>query len=212
VLAALPFRLLLLTDEAACARAGRSVAQTVARALPVDASDVAVLLRAKELTPAALLEQAKALREITGSCGALLVVHGDPEIARLAGADGVHLPDRTALPVGAGALAVSASRHRGAPLDDEDTLGLRFVILAPIFAPRSKPLDLREPLGLPGLWEHALRSKVPLVALGGLDPTSGRACLEAGAGAVAVLGGVMGAAEPERAVEELLAALSPRGR
>src|SRR6476469_5256413 len=43
----LPFRVLLITDDAACARAGRGVVETVARALLPEARGVAVLVRMK---------------------------------------------------------------------------------------------------------------------------------------------------------------------
>ncbi len=212
MLPALPFRLLLVTDEAACARAGRGVLDTVARALPQGGSGIAVLLRAKALAPAALLEQARALRALTRERGALLFVHGAVQVARSAGADGLHLADGVSRPLAPSGLLVGASRHEGALLDEAHTEGLAYVALAPVFAPSSKPGDPREPLGLAGLVAHVGRSKVPVVALGGVDATNAGACLEACAAAVAVLGGVMAAAEPARAVADLLLALTPRGR
>lgn len=206
---ALPFRLLLITDEAACARAGRSVLATVAQALPPSAPDIAVLLRAKATPAADLAEQARALRALTRERGALLLLHGEEELAAAVGADGLHLADGVATASWPG--LVGGSRHAGAALGDDDTRGLAYVTLAPIFRPSSKPEDTRPPLGLAGLERHARGSSVPVVALGGVDASRARPCLEAGAAAVAVLGGVMAAPAPGREVAGLLAALGCSG-
>ena len=58
--------------------------------------------------------------------------------------------------------------------------------------------------GLAGLAASTSTAPVPLVALGGVHDANARACFAAGAQAVAVLGAVMAAHDPRRAVTALL--------
>lgn len=191
----LPFRLLLITDEQVCARAGRSVVETVALALADHAPDVAVLFRDKSSSKAEVLQTARALKRLCDEAGAKLLVHTHADVALEVGALGVHLKDGAPLP-GTEGLLVGASRHAAASLDDESVRGLSYVTLSPVFRPTSKPNDARPTLGLDGLRERCERSAVPVVALGGIDPSNARDCFEAGAAAVAVLGAVIGAIDP----------------
>ena len=69
--------------------------------------------------------------------------------------------------------------------------------LSPIFASASKP-GYGPALGLERLGEVAAAvHPMPVIALGGIEDEAGvRACLDAGAAAVAVMGAVMRAADP----------------
>ena len=77
--------------------------------------------------------------------------------------------------------------------------GADYVTFSPVFATASKP-------GTPGAGLDALRdvalavAPVPVFALGGVTPARVAACREAGAGGVAVLSGLMDAADPRAAV------------
>lgn len=196
-MSALPFTVLLLTDERAAAAAGRSVVETVALALDGSASsEVAVLLRAKGSDAGAVDATARALLPHVQRAGARLIIHSHVDVALRVGAFGVHLSDKAAAPTDNTGLFVGGSRHADAPLDEEDLDGLHYAALAPVFPPTSKLSDVRPTLGLEGLRERCERSHRPIVALGGMDPTRARACLDAGADAVAVLGSVMAAADP----------------
>ena len=75
--------------------------------------------------------------------------------------------------------------------------GADAVTLSPIFASASKP-GYGPALGLERLGEVAAAvHPMPVIALGGIEDEAGvRACLDAGAAAVAVMGAVMRAADP----------------
>ncbi len=198
-MAALPFRVLLITDEGACAKAGRGVVETVTLALSGGPSDVAVLLRAKRAPPERVLQLALELKRVTDDAGALLLVHTHVDVALAVGAFGVHVADGVPTP-DAGGLLLGASRHRGASLAGDEVAGLDYVMLAPVFGANSKPDDTRAPLGLETFARACADSSLPVVALGGVDGTNARACMDAGASGVAVVAAVMSAADPRAAL------------
>lgn len=211
---ALPFSVVLVTDRAACAARGRGVVETVARALHgLDGSRVAILHRDKARTPEQNLHTTAALRSLGLRCGARVLVHTHVFMATSLGLLGAHLSGEALHTPGEVALARSllnpgallgASAHAGDALPAE----LDYAFLSPVFAPTSKPDDARPTLGLDGLRDACRKSAVPVVALGGIDDTNARSCLDAGAQAVAVLGAVMGARDPQAALRKLLDALS----
>lgn len=211
---ALPFRLVVITDRAACAARARGVVETVARALDgVDGRKVAVLHRDKARSPEQNLRTVAALRTLCRRSGAQVLVHTHVFMATSLGLLGAHVSSDALKVEGEVALARSllaadallgASAHQGDPLPTE----LDYAFLAPVFTPTSKPGDARAPLGLEGLRAACASSPVPLVALGGIDEHNAAACLAAGAQAVAVLGGVMGALDPGAALRHLLNAVS----
>jgi thiamine-phosphate pyrophosphorylase len=137
-----------------------------------------------------------------------VIVNRRADVARAAGADGVHL----------GFDAVRASRARvllgaqawiGVSLHDPAAVGSEpdadYVHLAPIFAPLSKTSD-RTPLGLAGL-RAASRGGITVIAQGGVAPANAREVLAAGAAGVAVTGTIGNALDPARAAAALRSAL-----
>jgi thiamine-phosphate pyrophosphorylase len=210
----------VITDAASAARRGRGVVATVAamlRGLPAPAAvDVAVVVREKAAAVDDVTALCGALRAITRRAGVGLLVHGRPALVGPLGLDGVHLDGRAdaavvraarlRLPPGAW-LGVSRHAHDvgagGLAVEGAD-----YATLSPVFRPTSKPDDERPPLGPAALSGHRL----PVFALGGVDEGSVGPCLAAGAAGVAVLGGVMGATDPARALSGLRGALPPRPR
>lgn len=79
--------------------------------------------------------------------------------------------------LGAGAI-LGRSIHGGLP---DAGAGIDYSCLAPIFAPRTRlPGDDKRAIGLAGLRTWTAR-RADILALGGVDPSNARACLEAGA-------------------------------
>lgn len=213
-MARLPFRVVVVTDRAACAARARGVVETVARALDgVDGRQVAVLHRDKGRSPEQNLRTVAALRTLCRRSGAQVLVHTHVFMATSLGLCGAHVSSHALRTEGEVALARSllapeallgASAHLGDVLPAE----LDYAFLSPVFTPTSKPADARAPLGLPGLGAACAATDVPIIALGGVDETNARACLDAGAQGVAVLGQVMGALDPKAALRRLLSVLS----
>ena len=141
---------------------------------------------------------------------ALVSVNGDAAVAAGCGAGGVHLPQGHSVAearrlAGDGAL-IGVSAHSLAEAERAAADGADYVTLSPVFPPTSKP-GYGPALGVEALGRVAGGLAIPVVALGGIDAANAGGCIEAGAAGVAVLGGVMGAADPRQAVAALLAAI-----
>lgn len=169
----------------------------------------AMLLREPGLSDRTLLELALRLREVLGPEG-WLGIHDRVHVARAALADGAHLGFRSLPPHAARRaagpdLALGFSAHAG---DGPETYGeVDYLVFGPVRATPSKRAWL-EPTGLDGLATFCRGAKVPVWALGGLEPADAAGVLGAGARGLAVLRGVLGAPDPRRAAREHLAALA----
>ena len=169
-----------------------------------------ISLREKDLSAEDQAALAVRLFRLAAPVGACLILHGGPRIAREAGLLGVHLPThgdvraaRAALGLGAW---VSASAHSFDEILIAVAAGADAVTLSPVFASASKP-GYGPALGLEALAESARQSPVPIIALGGItDGRRLRACLEAGAAGVAVMGVIMRAADPAATMADLIQA------
>jgi thiamine-phosphate diphosphorylase len=82
--------------------------------------------------------------------------------------------------------------------------GADFATFSPVFATRSKP-DAT-PAGLDALTEAAASTSLPVYALGGISPDRVSRCREAGAAGVAVMSGILQAADPMGAARAYLRA------
>jgi len=190
----------VLTDRYQAARSGRSLVETVARA--VDAGAPAILFREKDLAPR---DRQDLGEEVAARCaGAELIVASDPTLARHLGAGTVHLATADTWP-DADDLVVGRSCHSDDELAEAAEHQAEYATLSPVFDTTSKP-GYGPPLGLDTFAELVAATPVPVVALGGIDATNTPRCLEAGAAGVAVMGAVMAAPDPGAAVRELLSA------
>lgn len=154
-----------------------------------------------------LLELAEELRRICARGGALFTVNDDVELARLSGADGVHLgredeaitKARKALGPGAvvGRSAGSIEEAREAVQEGADYLGI-----GTVFATPTKP-DA-EVTGL-ALVEGMARERLPVpwFAIGGVTLKTAPEVAAAGAKGFAVVRAILEAEDPEAAAREL---------
>lgn len=151
----------------------------------------ALLLREPELPP----EQLAPLVEQLAPRFATLLLHvrtpGAKALA-LAWGLGLHRPAPAEAPViraGIGGVE-GLSAHTRAELWSAQQAGLDYALLSPVFAPTSKPLDTRPPLGVEGFAEAVRGLHMPVLALGGISPDRARTLRAAGAAGIAVLGGL----------------------
>lgn len=203
-------RLMVLTDRRLAAP--RSVDDVVEAALV--AGCPAIQLRDKDSTPAELLATALRLRERTRRHGALLLVNDRVDVARAAGADGVHVGPAD-LPLARIRRVVPPDFLVGYSTDDPEEAaaavrdGASYLGCGTAYATRSKE-DAGSPIGPEGVDRVAAAVDVPVVAIGGIGPDEARALARTRASGIAVLGAVMASPDPATAVAALLASFPDR--
>ena len=140
--------------------------------------------------------------------GARLTLHGDAALAQTAGADGVHLPSGSD-PAAARALLgpdklVGVSIHTATEAEAIAPGTADYAIAGPAYETASKP-GYGPEIGRKGLADLARASRVPLVAIGGLNATRAAEVLAAGVAGIAVMGSIMRAPNPEQEMRALIA-------
>ena len=113
--------------------------------------------------------------------GYRLYVNDRADVALAAGAEGVHLPGGGLAPAevrALGRLKIGMSIHSASEVTNE----VDFCVLSPIFESPGKAA----PIGIAAITQAAAHG-VSIVALGGVDASNARACLDAGAAGVAAI-------------------------
>jgi thiamine-phosphate pyrophosphorylase len=158
----------------------------------VEGGATVIQLRVKGASTEEVVARGAGFRELPAS----FVVNDDVEAAIALEADGVHLgrsDEGVERALGAGLLlgrsaATSAEARQG----EKD--GAAYIGAGPVWATPSKP-DANPPIGLDGLREIAAAVSIPVVAIGGIDASNARACLDAGAVGIAVVRAASNTAE-----------------
>ena len=169
-------------------------------------------LREKNLPDAELLRRARRLRELTRRHDALLIINDRPDIARLCGADGVHLgqddlPVAEARRIAGPGLMVGKSTHTRQQFEAALAERPDYLAVGPMFATTTKPQQYIA--GPKLLAEIAPLSELPLVAIGGITAENVAQVTSAGACCVCVCSAVIGTDDPQRAAAEILANATP---
>ncbi len=163
-------------------------------------------LREKGLSDRELLERAKRLTCLCHERGAWCVVNDRPDIAMLAGADGVHVgqSDLSAADarrvVGKDRL-VGVSTHSVIQFREALAMEPDYVAVGPMFATLTKSVDQ---IAGSGLWSavHG-ETSLPLVAIGGINAGNVAELLGLGCRCICVCQAVVGAADPEAVARHL---------
>jgi thiamine-phosphate pyrophosphorylase len=202
--------LLLVTDRH---QARRPLSEIVAAALTAGCRWVS--LREKDLPEREQLVVMRILLPIVRHHAACLTLHGDAALAQASGADGVHLSSG-ADPHAARALLgpdklIGVSIHTVTEAEALDPAAVDYALAGPAFETPSKP-GYGPEIGRKGLGEIAQASRVPIVAIGGLNTARAAEVMAAGPVGIAVMGGVMRAADPGQEVRALIATVTGAAR
>jgi len=202
--------LLLVTDRR---QARKPLAEVVAAALSAGCRWVSV--REKDLPEDDQIALVRTLLPIARRNGARLTLHGDAALAKAAGADGVHVSasgDAAAsrMLLGPDKL-IGVSIHTAIEAAAVDPAVADYAIAGPAYETASKP-GYGPEIGRKGLADLARSSRVPLVAIGGLNATRAAEVLAVGVAGIAVMGSIMRAADPGQETKALLATVAGAGR
>ena len=158
----------------------------------VDAEVPLFQIREKSLSGRALFDLVVRAAEITRGSKTRLLVNDRSDIARAAGADGVHLTTHS-LPVQVVRrtcgtdFVIGASTHSLAEARVARDQGADFTVFGPVFDTESKRA-YGEPQGLEKLREVTCAlDEFPVVAIGGITLDNVGACFQAGARGVAAI-------------------------
>ncbi|NIP86931.1 MAG: thiamine phosphate synthase [Planctomycetales bacterium] len=198
-------RLYVLVDGGRSSAAFRDLVQAL-----VGAGVHAIQLRDKRLADRELLERARLLQALTAGTTTLFIVNDRPDLALLAGADGVHvgqeeLPVADVRRVVGDQLLVGVSTHSlpqatAAVRDQASYLGV-----GPTFVSPTKAFDHYP--GLELLGEVAPQIEIPAFAIGGITLPRLEEVLATGVRRVAVGAAITAAADQAAAAQQFLARL-----
>lgn len=207
-----PDLLCAIIDADAAARAGWNVVD-LAQAL-LDGGARFLQLRAKSMPGAEMLEAATRIVRAAHGRGAKVVINDRADIARLCGADGVHvgqddLPSGSVRAIVGVDAIVGLSTHTTSQLDHAVNEPVNYLAIGPVFGTTTKDTGY-DAVGLEMVREAAHLAAVrglPLVAIGGITLDRAASVIEAGAASVAVIGDLLSTGDPAGRTREFLARL-----
>ncbi len=208
-------RLNAIVDAEAAARAGWTAVDLAAACLAGGARFLQV--RGKSLPGGALLDLTTRIVEMAHPEGAIVIVNDRPDIARLAGADGVHLGQEDLSPAAArtvvgDAAIVGRSTHTLEQIEAALREPATYLAVGPVFGTATKATGYAA-VGLALVREAAERGRRaapsrPVVAIGGITVETALQVLEAGATSVAMIGDLLSTGDPEARVRTIVARLA----
>lgn len=176
-----------------------------------------VQLREKDLPDREILERAREVRILTAKAGARFFLNDRPDLARLAGADGVHLGQfdlslRDARRIVGPKAVIGISTHEVTQIERAIIDCAGYLGVGPVFPSNTKEFDDYVGIGL--VRQAAEMTRLPWFAIGGINALNIEEVLEAGAERVAVSGAISHADRPRdaaRILRDQLDSVSPRG-
>ncbi|MBI4358310.1 MAG: thiamine phosphate synthase [Candidatus Omnitrophica bacterium] len=155
-----------------------------------------VQLRSNVFSDRVLLELGEKIRRITQKVRKLFIVNDRVDLMLAMDADGVHLGQED-LPIdiarrmiGNRKKIIGKSTHSLKQALQAEREGADYIGFGPIFETPTKPTY--PPVGLQTIREVMKRIKIPMVCIGGIDPTNVKQVIEAGAHRIAVVRAIFG--------------------
>ncbi len=181
----------------------------------VDAEVSLFQIREKSLPARVLFDLVARVAEITRDTKTRLIVNDRSDIARTAGADGVHLtthslPAEVVRSICGDEFVIGVSTHSLDEARVARDAGADFVVFGPVFETESKRA-YGEPQGLDKLSEVArVLHEFPVVAIGGITLDTVDECFHAGASGVAAIRLLNDAAQMPFVVESIKSRFNSR--
>lgn len=203
----------MICDADLCGRAGWTLVDFAFACL--DGGARLLQIRAKDASSASLLESTLAIVERAEQVGALVIVNDRADVARLAGASGVHVgqddlqPSAVRAIVG-GSAVVGLSTHTSDQVLRAVNEPISYLAVGPVFATVTKDTGYAA-VGLARVREGMVAAEphgLPVVAIGGITLERAPGVLAAGASSVAVASDLFSGQSPEKRVRTYLEHLS----
>lgn len=203
-------RLYAIADIGTLARHVVSL-QTFTQQLVAGGAEI-VQLRDKSSAPQQVLQHAAILAEAIAGSACLPVMNDRADLAVLAGWQAVHVGHRDLPPEAArrvfgaqgSAAMVGVSTHNDEQVRAAEAGTADYLAVGPVFATGTKA-DAEPVIGLEGVRRARALTRKPLVAIGGITRANAASVIEAGADAVAVIGGLFAEGESvEQVVRDFL--------
>jgi thiamine-phosphate pyrophosphorylase len=181
----------------------------------IDAGVRLVQLRAKSLSFGPMLELADVFAARVRAAGGMLIINDRADVARLSGADGVHVGQTDLAPAAVRQILgpdrmVGVSSHSAPQVAAAVLQPIDYVAMGPVFPTESKAQP--DPVvGTDGVREAVERAgAMPVVAIGGITIATAQHMFEAGAVSVAVISDLL-TGDPRVRAREWAAFLRERG-
>lgn len=154
------------------------------------------------------LQSSRDLAEMLRPRGVLFLVNDRADVARLAGASGVHVGQEDLDVAAARCLVgpdmlVGVSTHNLEQIERAAASSADYIAVGPVFSTSTKT-NPDPVVGLDLVRRARAASDKPLVAIGGITLDLAASTIEAGADSVAVISGILGADDPYQRAREYL--------
>jgi len=191
-----------------------SMGDPVEMARALVASGVSLVqLRDKAAPPGRILKMAREiLADESNPPDFRLIINDRPDLARIAGAHGVHvgqddLPPHAVRQIVGSDCIVGLSTHNLVQALASEDEPVDYIAVGPVYGTRTKA-DASPAVGLDALEAICRRVRRPVVAIGGIDLDRAPEVLRRGAASVAVLSGLVGTPDIGLRVKAFLAQLN----
>lgn len=147
------------------------------------------------------------LRNLTNKFNAALIINDDVDIAMTVNADGVHLgqddlPVQTARRVIGENKIIGLSTHSLKDAAAAQDSGADYIAIGPIFKSTTK--DVRSPLGADIIRAVKKISKLPVIAIGGINEENVGDVMQAGADGAAIISAIISKPDITASVREFI--------
>lgn len=156
-------------------------------------------------------DKAHALCSIVRSSGGVFIMNDEADIAAAIDADGVHL-GQDDLPLAAartllgGSKIIGISTHSREQAQAAESGGADYIGFGPLFRTATKDAGAMQ--GVERLRDVRRAVTIPILAIGGIKLETASAVIAAGADGIAVISAILGAADIERAAQEMILQLA----
>ncbi|WP_417868501.1 thiamine phosphate synthase [Vibrio furnissii] len=198
----MPYTLYLVTDDQ---QDLKTLCRVVKQAIAGGVSLVQV--REKQGDVRTFIERAAAVKAVLSGSGVPLIINDRVDVALVVDADGVHL-GQSDMPATLARQLLGPDKLIGLSVENEQqfeqaqSLPVDYLGLSAIFATPTKTNTVKH-WGLDGLNWAMARSRLPMVAIGGLNTRNIAAVAQTGVHGIALVSAISHAPDPQQAAREL---------